>query len=282
MGSIVYEGRATVIPDEYQEFLLVTDHGQYPINTEMHSVKISATERHLYLFDAFTNHSCAPTTYSLVTAEHTPEEFLTIALVNISPNDEITSDYNALEYDASDPQKIIPQCQCGAAACLGRIAGFKFLTTEQRRSLMPYVDVPTLQQWAAENPATVRYVPRMPDPEGVQFHVDASTGMVAMFATKPYEAGEIILSDYSEILLDTVQVVVALNNTHVWLDPLLHHTTPGEDGQWEYFGVGSFQTHSAAPNTTIKYAGAQPGKYCLVAHQPINVGMELTTAFLQR
>lgn len=75
----------------------------------------------------FLNHACDPNA-----ALRGPE---LVALRHVDRDEEITFDYNTTEWDMADPFR----CECGAAACYGRVRGFKHLDAEARERILPRV-----------------------------------------------------------------------------------------------------------------------------------------------
>ncbi len=75
----------------------------------------------------FLNHSCNPNTYICF------EGLNLRALRDISPGERLTFNYLTTEWDMAN--KFI--CSCKEKNCFGFIAGFKYLTTEQRKPLIP-------------------------------------------------------------------------------------------------------------------------------------------------
>lgn len=77
----------------------------------------------------YINHSCNPTAFFNI-----PEKIL-IAAKNLEPGDEITFNYNTTEYDM-----VVPfQCHCGSVNCYGEIKGFKYLSTDEKKELLPFL-----------------------------------------------------------------------------------------------------------------------------------------------
>jgi hypothetical protein len=77
--------------------------------------------------DDFMNHSCDPSTHLDI------DRLEVIASRSINPGELITFSYTTTEWELAEPF----DCRCGAAACLGRISGFRDLGREQRRVLAP-------------------------------------------------------------------------------------------------------------------------------------------------
>jgi hypothetical protein len=73
----------------------------------------------------FTNHSCEPNT--VIRSREV------IASRDIETWSDVTFDYNTTEYEIAEPF----DCHCGSSRCLGRIKGFRHLTSDQREHLRP-------------------------------------------------------------------------------------------------------------------------------------------------
>ena len=73
----------------------------------------------------FTNHSCEPNTF--IRSQEV------IASHEIEPWADVTFNYNTTEYDMAEPF----DCHCGTPGCLGKIKGFRHLTSDQRERLQP-------------------------------------------------------------------------------------------------------------------------------------------------
>lgn len=76
----------------------------------------------------FLNHRCTPNTCVDV------EALVVVAQETIECGEELTFNYNATEWDMATPF----QCCCGALNCYGHVRGFKHLTAEQQRALLPH------------------------------------------------------------------------------------------------------------------------------------------------
>jgi hypothetical protein len=70
---------------------------------------------------SFLNHSCDPSVFVDTTRR------VLVALRPIAPGDELTFFYPSTEWAMAEPFR----CQCGAAACLGTIAGARDLPADQ-------------------------------------------------------------------------------------------------------------------------------------------------------
>lgn len=273
-GSIIYTGQARVIPNRFQRFLLETDQGTFPLDTETHSVAISETERHLYLFDAFMNHSCDPSTHSFQFAE-SELEYHTMCRVDMKPGDEITCDYNVFEYDCKG--KEIFKCECRTKACIGEIRGFKFLTLADKKARISMIDDCVLQWYCEENP-NVKYEvldSKIPDSikiEKIKDAVGDDDPELRMTANKHFQAGDVIFYRQSQFLSEDETVIIKIAGTRMWLGP--RHIVEREGKRFEFFGFDSFQNHSCDPNTIMSY-NSDRKSYCLRAVRSIAPGDEL-------
>jgi hypothetical protein len=75
----------------------------------------------------YMNHSCSPSAYI--------SDCMVIALRKIYPWEEITFNYNTMEYDLAEPF----ECRCKCESCIGKIQGFKYLSIEERNRLKPFI-----------------------------------------------------------------------------------------------------------------------------------------------
>ncbi|GDY28994.1 SET domain-containing protein-lysine N-methyltransferase [Gandjariella thermophila] len=75
----------------------------------------------------FMNHSCEPN--AMIRGRDV------FALRTAEPGEEITFDYHTTEYELAEPF----DCRCGSARCVGRVRGFRFLSTAQRERIRPWL-----------------------------------------------------------------------------------------------------------------------------------------------
>lgn len=75
----------------------------------------------------FLNHSCEPNAY-LRGVE-------LVARSDIAEGAEVTFDYNTTEWDMSHPFA----CRCGTPSCVGTVRGYRWLDTEARSRLHPFL-----------------------------------------------------------------------------------------------------------------------------------------------
>lgn len=75
----------------------------------------------------YLNHSCEPSAWI--------RGLSVVALRDIAPGEGVTFDYNATEQTMAEPF----DCHCGAASCVGRVAGYAHLAPARRERIKPYV-----------------------------------------------------------------------------------------------------------------------------------------------
>jgi hypothetical protein len=278
-GTTLYTGIQIVVPNTFRRFKLVTNQGTFDLDTDTHSVQCSETERWLYLFDSFMNHSCDPTTISSQSSEQRERnEYDTVALKDIFPGDEITCDYLAFEYDCHG--KVIEKCLCGSPQCVGRIAGFRFLSTEQQKARVHIVDDEVLLRMSEDPKNKLLYVQDLKCPTDRVNIVqaddhDPAKGM-KMIASRSFEPGDVIYRNSSLLYPEDLDIVVKLDNRKIWLSKADHTVNRG-DGKREFFYFDTFQNHSCSPNTMMSYISEDD--YELVATVPIKEGDELTSDY---
>lgn len=293
-GSVLYLGSQLIIPNEYAEFRLVIDNtgATYALNTETHSVQFSETERWLYLFDSFMNHSCDPTTISRQTGEaKRNNQYETVALRDIHPGDEITCDYNLFEYDCHG--KVIEKCMCGAPTCIGRVAGYKFLSREEQKRRIQLVDTEVLIAMNSDQTDNrFYYIPDLrcptdrviletaaaPDHHSGDTSIRSETPHMRMVANRDFAKGDMICQNISLLFPEDSAIVIELpeRGRRKWLDNLIHTVNRG-NGFREFYYFDSFQNHSCDPNSYMVYH--DDCNYDLVASRDIQKGEEVTTDY---
>jgi hypothetical protein len=293
-GSTLYIGNQMVIPNEYAEFRLVIGNtgNIYHLNTETHSVQFSETERWLYLFDSFMNHSCDPTTISRQTEEQRSQnQYQTVALKDIYPGDEITCDYNLFEYDCHG--KVIEVCLCGSVHCIGRVAGFRFLSKDEQKRRIDLVDDEVLESMTAEHLSNkFLYISDLACPtDRVRIeYVRGST--LRMVACRDFQKGENIFSNESLIFPEDYTIVINLFGHRKWLELLVHTVNVGK-GMREFYYFDSFQNHSCDPTAEMVYTQDEPAdvveklggvkllriRYDMIALRSIQTGVEITSDY---
>lgn len=279
-GSVVYLGHQIVIPNTYNEFRLVLDNqpgAEFMLDTDTHSVQFSDTERWLYLFDSFMNHSCDPTTISRQSAEQRAQNiYQTIALKDIVPGDEITCDYNLFEYDCHG--KVIEECLCGSSKCIGRVAGFRYLSVKEQQARLGLVELEVLEAMSAEPANKFFFIPDLRCPTD-RVRVELCFPAVdsyKMVAARGFAKGEIVYSNESLLFPEDCAIVIEVNGKRKWLENLVHTVNKGE-GKREFYFFDSFQNHSCDPNTEMIYH--TENLYDLVALRDIQLGDELTSDY---
>ena len=275
--STIYTGHQLVIPNRYAEFRLVIDNGkggEFMISTETHAVQFNESERFLYLFDSFTNHSCDPTTESRNFRVHSDHQtYDTVAVRDIHPGDEITCNYNLYEYDCHD--KLIEKCLCGSSNCYGRVAGYKYLPREVQKALIQDVEKDVLEAMAADPSNKLYFIQDLKTPLDRIRIEEPSLNSFKMIAQRDFAREETVYSNTSLLFPEDWEVVLVINGRRKWLTET--HTCNKGNGIREFFYFDSFQNHSCDPNTTMVYLSANC--YDLVAAKDINKGDELTRNF---
>jgi len=105
-----------------------------------HSIwRPESNQRELFALDGYMNHSCQPNTNSCGNKSFSDESggcYTTVCIRDINVGDQITCDYDLIEWDC--PDKGIDKCSCGSATCRGRVWGFKHLSESEQKSLTPF------------------------------------------------------------------------------------------------------------------------------------------------
>lgn len=275
-GSVIYVGEQLVIPNRYSEFRLIIDNRadiEFLLDTETHSVEISENERWLYLFDSFMNHSCDPTSISEIVG---PNTYNTVALRDILPGDEITCDYNLFEYNCHG--KVIDSCACGSPYCIGRIAGFKYLSTTEQQRRIHLVEPEVLNAMTLDVTNGFFYIPDLRCPYDRLTIVRSGQGRDSykMIAAKKFQKGEVICCNESLLFNADSNIVIEISGDRLWLDNLVHTVNRGH-GKREFYYFDSFQNHSCDPNTEMVYHSIN--EYDLVAIKDIQKGDDLTSDY---
>ena len=272
-GSTVYTGRQLVIPNEFAEFKLVLEGtGQtFSLNTETHSVEFNEKQRWLFLFDSFMNHSCEPTTISRQTPiQRESNEYDTVALVDIYPGDQITCDYNLFEYDCHG--KEIEECLCGSSRCIGRIAGYKYLSASEKQLRLPLVDIEVLQALSNDSANRFIYISDLKCPLD-RVSIESGVESYRLVAARDFEKDQIVYSNESLIFEEDCSIVIEVAGERKWLDNLIH-TVNRDNGNREFFYFDSFQNHSCDPNTVMIYRTVN--EYDIIATRNIAKGEDIT------
>lgn len=75
----------------------------------------------------YLNHSCTPSAWV--------KGLQVIALHDLAAGEGVTFDYNTTEWEMAEPF----DCQCGTAACVGRVAGYRHLDATARPRVQGYL-----------------------------------------------------------------------------------------------------------------------------------------------
>ena len=275
--SIVYIGQQVVIPNEYAEFRLVIDGGDqtFLLNTETHSVQFNDTQRWLYLFDSFMNHSCDPTTISKQSdAQKKANQYQTVALKDIQPGDQITCDYNLFEYDCHG--KVIEQCLCGSSDCIGKIAGYKYLSVAQQKKRVHLVDSEVLEALGRDPENKFYFIPDLKCPLDRVEIQSSGNDCHKVVAARNFQVGEVVYANESLIFPDDHSIVIEVSGKRKWLDNLIHTVNKG-GGKREFYYFDSFQNHSCDPNTEMVYQSETA--YQVVATKYISKADDITSDY---
>lgn len=114
---LILEGIISPTPGKYSVQVGIKEH-LFPYSEDPHDESS---------FFRFINHSCEPNCYF-----NFPDRNL-IAFRDIAANEEITFHYCTTEYEMASPF----HCLCENKDCLVEIKGFKYLTPDQAKKLLP-------------------------------------------------------------------------------------------------------------------------------------------------
>lgn len=115
-GEIIGTVIGPVVPDNKESYKKYGDY-LHPINYDEAIVNIN--------FTRFTNHSCNPNC-------GLKDAVTLVAIRDIETGEELTIDYDTLEYDWE------MECNCGSENCRGKIRGYKHLK-EKKPYVAPYL-----------------------------------------------------------------------------------------------------------------------------------------------
>ncbi|HEX8866924.1 MAG TPA: SET domain-containing protein-lysine N-methyltransferase [Lentzea sp.] len=121
-GELLFtiEGELTTTPNRYT---VQIDHGTHvdlPVEYGFEAVLDQFYWR-------FMNHSCDPTVFVRGRS--------VITLKPVTFGQDVTFNYNTTELDMAEPFT----CRCGTDRCIGRVRGFRYLSTEDRQRLRPWL-----------------------------------------------------------------------------------------------------------------------------------------------
>lgn len=137
-GEPIYSGSCIFIPNVPGAVLVRGGGDQFlELDVITHSVYRKGGIRELYAYDAFTNHSCDPNSYTIYTGGD-ETKYVLQATKDIKKGDQITCDYELFEWDCKD--KTIDACGCGAKICRKRIWGYKHIEDRAAKvALYPFL-----------------------------------------------------------------------------------------------------------------------------------------------
>eukprot|EP00300_Choanocystis_sp_HF-7_P006344 c1464_g1_i1.p1 GENE.c1464_g1_i1~~c1464_g1_i1.p1 ORF type:complete len:357 (+),score=64.69 c1464_g1_i1:68-1138(+) len=276
-GSVCYVGRYILIPDVVSHFLLVTDQGEFAQDSETHSVKVSDTQRQLYLFDGFMNHSCDPNTYNPTQTDEEIENcsYRCVAIRDVHPGDQITCDYNLFEYDSHG--KDIEHCMCGAPRCFGSVRGFKYLPRDVQRERIDFIDRDCFQRFVAGDPS-IMFFRDLSVPDSVTLVPETIGDGFCMLSKRDFKAGDTIFTNKGLFVPVDAEVIVEIQGRRRWFG--VGHMVQEKEGDTTkiFFGFDSFQNHCCEPNTANEFGerDSESVSYRLFALRDIAAGEELT------
>lgn len=115
-GELIFEFEKNFIPYPRVDTLCIADDKhQYSMDPEA--------------FENFLNHSCNPNGYINF------DDLSFRALRNIEKGEYLSFNYLSTEWDLANQF----DCRCGSVGCFNKIKGFKYLTTQERNALHPWL-----------------------------------------------------------------------------------------------------------------------------------------------
>lgn len=160
-GDVMYEEHWHIIPNEPGkiELVLTGEDGETEViemDVYVHSVlNPEKNQRELFALDGHMNHACDPNT-TCISHQVRPDggSYTTVAIKDIEIGDQITCDYDLIEWDCQDKGTIsfflaphqpllltrillgIDACACGATSCRGKVWGFKYLNADLKNQMI--------------------------------------------------------------------------------------------------------------------------------------------------
>ena len=139
-GAILYQNsfQYTPVTTTSVHLTVVQEEGTWQqrcfvLQRATHAVTVSGRIR-FYTFDSFINHSCDPSSLEIISDE-VKGIYSVVALRDIVAGDQITQNYNSFVYDECN----VGQCLCNTVACVGIVSGFRRLSPDAQRALLPHV-----------------------------------------------------------------------------------------------------------------------------------------------
>jgi hypothetical protein len=149
-GEVVYTGEFHFYWSATDISVAVeTDAGRFPMSLYGHAVHAGRGLWRVYSFDSFINHSCEANTTDLRSTKPPTAaggQFQKIALRDIVPGTELTSDYDMFIYNYAG----IAACRCGARSCRRYSYGFKHYPEAMRSQVLDLVDPDVLAEFRSE------------------------------------------------------------------------------------------------------------------------------------
>jgi hypothetical protein len=314
-GEIMYIGEYTSIKAHDGPICLRTDHGEFPMDIQVHTVGRTDGTRECFYFDGFMNHSCDANTVSRAenntvvnntvvnnTAVNNTADrgsYARVAAHDLMPGEEITCNYLDFEWNCG-VTKGFDDCKCGSEKCMRSIHGFQFLPKEEQLRRLHTVNDILAQEWGKENPHT--RIVRTSIPEEVNVETRDGHGTV-LVATRDFSVGDIVYTNTS-VLVDTlkvdsiVMIYGRLPPAHIgpvvpgsmWQEPILSsreidlqmHIVKRTENMVECYTFDSFCSHSCDSNCDHVYlpdSVTDHGwrtQYSIVARKPVSKGQVIS------
>jgi hypothetical protein len=217
------------------------------------------SNRIIYTWSGFTNHSCDPNSFS---KNYSDIEYEQIAIKKINIGDEITCNYLLFDYDCNGH---IFECYCNSKNCFGLINGFKNLSIDNKLKLIDFVDICIYDKWVKDdNIIHIKNDFQLPD----FIKIVNENNYKKIISMKSFYKDEII---YKINLLKITNQIIIYNND---LIDIKKYTLKRNDYRL-FFYFDSFMNHSCDPNCYNIYENNEE-TYILKAKKDILIGQELT------
>jgi hypothetical protein len=218
--------------------------------------------RDLYTYGGFINHSCDPNTKA---GDENTCEYETVAIKDINADDELTCNYLVFDYDCNGHSFA---CNCMSKNCVGFVAGFKNLTSEQQLGLLSEADHSIQNLYAIDNNIVILEDLECPD----SVEITKKNGMMSLISTRSFKVGDVVFINKMSLFDLHTRVGVRVCNEFVHLYDDVHFTQTGTNKFCYKFD--SFGNHSCDPNCSQIYTSDD--SYKLVALCDISIGDEIT------
>lgn len=179
------------------------------------------------------------------------------------------------EYDCSHG-KVIDPCLCGSTDCIGRVAGYRYLSIEEKQKRVHFVEVEVLEALAADSTNRFLYIPDLRCPTDRVAIEPVGEESYKLVASRDFKGGEVVYSNEALLYSTDCAIVVEVCGKRKWIDNVVYTVNLGE-GKRAFYYFDSFQNHSCDPNTTMIYHSETA--YSTIASQDISEGDEITSDY---